>query len=115
MKKVNDYSLNWSYKDTFNKVVNQVQMKSDFGYKINIKEEEKLNQDQIDFFHEICQEAIEIHSEEIIELINDLVMDYVADNEYEIMDRVGMMISLSTNGLHIYIYIYMYMYIWHYL
>ena len=84
MKKVNDYSLNWSYKDTFNKVVNQVQMKSDSGYKINIKEEEKLNQDQIDFFHEICQEAIEVHSEEIIELINDLVMDYVADNEYEI-------------------------------
>ena len=45
---------------------------------------EELTQKQKDFFHEICQEAIEVHSEEIIELINDLVMDYVADNEYEI-------------------------------
>ena len=87
-KKVNDYSLNWSYKDTFYKVSNQVEMRSDSGYKIKIKEEKDLTTEQIDFFHEICQEAIEVHSEEIIELINDLVLDYVVDNEYEIFSEL---------------------------
>lgn len=84
MKKVKHCTLDWRYLDTFYKVSNQVEMKSDYGYKIDIKKEEELTQKQKDFFHEICQEAIEVHSEEIIELINDLVMDYVADNEYEI-------------------------------
>ena len=48
MKKVNDYSLNWSYKDTFEKVSNQVEVRSDSGYKIKIKEELFMDWDEVD-------------------------------------------------------------------
>jgi len=88
MKKVKHCTLDWRYLDTFYKVSNQVEVKSDSGYKIKIKEEKDLTTEQIDFFHEICQEAIEVHSEKIIEFINDKIYDYVIENEYEIFSEL---------------------------
>lgn len=84
MKKVKHSTLNWRYLDTFYKVSNQVEMRSDYGYKIDIKKEEELTQKQKDFFLEICHESIEVYSEKIIEFINDKIYDYVIDNELEI-------------------------------
>ena len=84
MKKVKDCALDWRYLDTFYKVSNQVEIRSDNGYKIDIKQEEELTQKQKDFFLEITQEAIEVYSEKIIEFINEKIYDYVIDNEYEI-------------------------------
>ena len=93
MKKVKHCTLDWRYLDTFYKVSNQVEIKSDNGYKIDIKQEEELTQkekdlEQKDFFLEICQEAIEVYSEKIIEFINDKIYDYVIDNEYEIFGEL---------------------------
>ena len=59
MKKVKHCTLDWRYLDTFYKVSNQVEIKSDNGYKIDIKQEEELTEKQKDFFLEICQEAFE--------------------------------------------------------
>jgi hypothetical protein len=84
MKKVKHCTLDWRYLDAFYKVSNQVEMKSDYGYKIDIKQEEELTKKQKDYFLEICQEAIEVYSEKIIEFINDKIYDYVIDNEHEI-------------------------------
>jgi len=67
MKKVKHCTLDWRYLDTFYKVSNQVEIRSDNGYKIDIKQEEELTQKQKDFFLEICQESIEVYSEKIIE------------------------------------------------
>ena len=87
-KKVKHCTLNWGYLDTFYKVSNQVELRSDNGYKIDIKQEEELTQKQKDFFLEICQEAIEVYSEKIIEFINDKIYDYVIDNEHEIFGEL---------------------------
>jgi hypothetical protein len=84
MEKVKHCTLDWRYLDTFYKISNQVEIRSDNGYKIDIKQEEELTQKQKDFFLEICQESIEVYSEKIIEFINDKIYDYVIDNEYEI-------------------------------
>jgi len=83
-KKVKHVTLDWRYLDSFYKISNQVEMRSDNGYKIDIKQEEELTNKQEDFFLEICQEAIEVYSEKIIEFINDKIYDYVIENEHEI-------------------------------
>ena len=88
MKKVKHCTLDWRYLDTFYKVSNQVEMKSDYGYKIDIIQEEELTQKQKDFFLEITQEAIEVYSEKIIEFINDKIYDYIIDNGYEIFSEL---------------------------
>ena len=46
MKKVKHCTLDWRYLDTFYKVSHQVELKSDNGYKIDIKQEEELTQEQ---------------------------------------------------------------------
>ena len=87
-KKVKHCTLNWGYLDTFYKVSNQVELRSDNGYKIEIKQEEELAQKEKDFFLEICQEAIEVYSVKIIEFINDKIYDYVIDKEHEIFGEL---------------------------
>ena len=60
MKKVKHCTLDWRYLDTFYKVSNQVEIKSDYGYKIDIKQEEELTQEQKDFY---IQKEAEARSE----------------------------------------------------
>ena len=88
MKKVKHCTLDWRYLDTFYKVSNQVEIRSDNGYKIDIKQEEELTQKQKDFFFFFFQESIEVYSEKIIEFINDKIYDYIIDNEYEIFGEL---------------------------
>ncbi len=97
MEKVKHCTLDWRYLDTFYKVSNQVEMKSDYGYKIDIIQEEELTQKQKDFFLEITQEAIEVYSEKIIEFINDKIYDYIIDNGYEIFAELEDL-GVITNG-----------------
>jgi dUTP pyrophosphatase len=44
MKKVKHCTLDWRYLDTFYKVSHQVELKSDNGYKIDIKQEDRIAQ-----------------------------------------------------------------------
>jgi len=98
-KKVKHCTLDWRYLDTFYKVSHQVEMRSDSGYKIDIKQEEELTKKQKDFFLEICQESIEVYSEKIIEFINDKIYDYVIDNEYEIFSELEDLGVITNNEL----------------
>jgi len=94
-KKVDSHALTWTYLDTFYKISNQVDVKSDL-YKIDIIDEKELTQKHKDFFLEICKEAIDCSDEPIMEFINDLILDYVVDNDVEIFAELEDM-NVITN------------------
>tara|TARA_R110002051_G_scaffold320161_1_gene405117 strand:- start:1265 stop:1582 length:318 start_codon:yes stop_codon:yes gene_type:complete len=94
-KKVDSHALTWTYLDTFYKISNQVDVKSDL-YTIDIIDEKELTQKHKDFFLEICKEAIDSNDDPIMELINDLILDYVVDNDAEIFAELEDM-NVITN------------------